>query len=50
MQERFLTFNKTYYIDLRKNENFDANKYIEEHSIDKVLIMGDIYSFTGGGQ
>lgn len=41
-------FNKTYFIDLRHNENFDANKYIKENNIDKVLIMGDIYSFSGG--
>lgn len=41
-------FNKTYYVDLRHYENFDVNKYIEEHNIDKVLLMGDIISFDGG--
>ena len=43
-------FNRTYYVDLRHYENFDVNKYIEENSIDKVLIMGDIYSLGGGDQ
>ena len=41
-------FNKTYYVDIRHYENFDVNKYIEEHDIDKVLLMGDINSFVGG--
>ncbi len=43
-------FNKTYYIDVRHYPNFDPNKYIDEHDIDMVLMMGDITSFTGGGE
>lgn len=43
-------FNKTYYIDLRHNKDFKVNEYIEENDIDKVLLLGDIYSFIGGGE
>lgn len=43
-------FNQTHVIDLRYykskyKEDIDFNKYIKENNIDKVLIMGDIYSF-----
>lgn len=44
-------FNKTYVIDLRfykehYNQDLDINKFIKNNNIDKVLIMGDIYSFA----
>lgn len=46
-------FNKTYVIDLRLykdvyQEELDINKFIKDNNIDKVLIMGDIYSFAKG--
>ena len=43
-------FNKTYYVDLRHYKDFDINSYIEKNNIDKVLLMGDITSFVGGGE
>ena len=44
-------FNKTFVIDLRfykkqYKEDLDINKFIRDNDIDKVLIMGDIYSFA----
>lgn len=41
-------FNKTFYIDLRHNKNFEVNNYIKQNNIDKVLLLGDINSFIGG--
>lgn len=39
-------FNKTYIVDLRQNTEFNPNKYIKEHGIKKVLILGDITIFS----
>lgn len=39
-------FNKTYIIDLRQNPEFRPNEYIQEHQIDKLLIIGGTDLFT----
>lgn len=44
-------FYKTFVVDLRHYENtykeeLDINRFIKDNNIDKVLIMGDIYSFA----
>ena len=38
-------FNKTYIIDLRYNKDFNYQRYITEHDINKVLITGNISLF-----
>lgn len=39
-------FNKTYIIDLRSNTNFNANEYVKQKEIDKILILGNMSLFS----
>ena len=46
-------FNKTYVVDLREymtqtGKSMKIHEYIEEHDIDKVLILGDVSYFLYG--